>query len=184
MFNWNSFGYPFQASILSIPEPGPEIKRKQSNERSEIHYLRWLHLYCHAALLSEYHSSYALHPFDPVSVFLFIRNAIWKIGKKKFSPSLSVVISLFLSISLSNNLPIYRLVRKHTWEKESNALFLSRTSDSIGGFVRPSVGWLVGRSVGPSRSSWKVGKRAFLPLPTRPQLMAVHPALFFLSRFC
>ena len=36
----------------------------------------------------------------------------------------------------------------------------------------------VGRSVGPTRSSWKVGKRAFPPLPTRSQLVAVYPALF------
>ena len=40
----------------------------------------------------------------------------------------------------------------------------------------------VGRSVGPSRSSWKVGKRAFPPLPTRPQLMAVYPALLMFVR--
>ena len=40
----------------------------------------------------------------------------------------------------------------------------------------PSVRWLVGRSVTTSR---KVGKRAFPPLPTRPQLMAVYPALFY-----
>ena len=41
-----------------------------------------------------------------------------------------------------------------------------------------SVRWSVGWSVGPSYSSWKVGKCAFLPLPTRPQLVAVYPALF------
>ena len=41
-----------------------------------------------------------------------------------------------------------------------------------------SVRRSVGRLVGPSRSSWKVGKRVFPPLPTRPQLMAVYPALF------
>ena len=40
----------------------------------------------------------------------------------------------------------------------------------------PSVHRLVGRSVDMSR---KVGKRAFPPLPTRPQLVAVYPALFF-----
>ena len=40
----------------------------------------------------------------------------------------------------------------------------------------PSVGWLVG----PWWSSWKVWKRAFPPLPTRPRLvLAVYPALFF-----
>ena len=32
-------------------------------------------------------------------------------------------------------------------------------------------------SVGPSRSSWKVGKRVFPPLPTNTQLMDVYPAL-------
>ena len=42
--------------------------------------------------------------------------------------------------------------------------------------VRPSVGWLVG----PSRSSLNVGKRAFPHLPTRPQLVAVYPALLAL----
>ena len=40
----------------------------------------------------------------------------------------------------------------------------------------PSVRPLVGRSVTTSR---KVRKRAFPPLPTHPQLMAVYPALFF-----
>ena len=40
----------------------------------------------------------------------------------------------------------------------------------------------VGTSVGPWWSSWKVWKRAFRPLPTRPQLvLAVYPALFL---FC
>ena len=43
----------------------------------------------------------------------------------------------------------------------------------------PSVGRLVGRLV--SRLSWKVRKRAFPPLPTRPQLMALYPALFIHS---
>ena len=42
--------------------------------------------------------------------------------------------------------------------------------------VGPSVGPLVGPLVSTSR---KVGKRAFPPLPTRPQLMAAYPALFF-----
>ena len=42
--------------------------------------------------------------------------------------------------------------------------------------VRQLVSWLVG----PSHSSWKVGKRAFPPLPNRPQLVAVYPALFFI----
>ena len=37
------------------------------------------------------------------------------------------------------------------------------------------VGWSVHRSVDTSR---KVGKRAYPPLPTRPQLVAVYPALF------
>ena len=40
--------------------------------------------------------------------------------------------------------------------------------------VRQLVSWLVG----PSHSSWKVGKRAFPPLPTRQQPKAVYPALF------
>ena len=52
------------------------------------------------------------------------------------------------------------------------------------GFVRPSVHWSVGPSVRPSvypsvSTSQKVGKRAYPPLPTRPQLMAVYPALLF-----
>ena len=51
-----------------------------------------------------------------------------------------------------------------------------RTRNSIRGFVCPSVR----PSVDPSRSSWKVGKRAFPPLPTRPQLVAVYPALLYL----
>ena len=41
--------------------------------------------------------------------------------------------------------------------------------------VRPSVGWSVGPLVSTSRKVWKC---AFPPLPTRPQLMAVYPALF------
>ena len=46
--------------------------------------------------------------------------------------------------------------------------------------VRPSVGWLVGWLVGPWWSSWKVWKRAFPPLPTRPRLvLAMYPALFY-----
>ena len=41
----------------------------------------------------------------------------------------------------------------------------------------------VGRSVGPLVStSRKVEKRAYPPLPNRPQLMAVYPALFKISR--
>ena len=44
----------------------------------------------------------------------------------------------------------------------------------------PSLGRPVGRLVGPSHSSWKVGKGAFRPLPTRPQLMAVYPAYPFI----
>ena len=40
----------------------------------------------------------------------------------------------------------------------------------------PSVRWSVRRSWW---SSWKVGKRAYPPLPTHPQLVAVYPALFF-----
>ena len=27
MLNWNTFRFPFQASILSIPDPGPEIQK-------------------------------------------------------------------------------------------------------------------------------------------------------------
>ena len=43
------------------------------------------------------------------------------------------------------------------------------------------VGWLVS----PSRSSQKVGKHAFPPLPTRPQLeLAVYPALLSFDRTC
>ena len=42
------------------------------------------------------------------------------------------------------------------------------------------VGRLVGWLVGPSRSSRKVGKHSFPPLPTRPRLvLAVYPALLF-----
>ena len=29
MFNWNTLGFPIQASILSIPEPGPEITKSK-----------------------------------------------------------------------------------------------------------------------------------------------------------
>ena len=55
---------------------------------------------------------------------------------------------------------------------------------SIRGFVRPSVGPLVRWSVGPSRSSRKVGKHAFPPLPTRPRLvLAVYPALLMKKRW-
>ena len=43
----------------------------------------------------------------------------------------------------------------------------------------PLVRWSVGPSVSTSQ---KVGKRAYPPLPTRPQLMAVYPALFKISR--
>ena len=58
----------------------------------------------------------------------------------------------------------------------SSLSFQLRTRNSIRGFVRPSVG----PSVDTSR---KVGKRAFPPLPTRPQLVwAVYPAL--LERRC
>ena len=43
------------------------------------------------------------------------------------------------------------------------------------------VGWLVS----PSRSSQKVGKHAFPPLPTRPRLeLAVYPALLSFDRTC
>ena len=56
--------------------------------------------------------------------------------------------------------------------------FQLRTRNSMRCFVRRSVGLSVGPSVDTSR---KLGKRAFPPLPTRPQLVwAVYPALFHL----
>ena len=58
--------------------------------------------------------------------------------------------------------------------------FQSRTSDSIRGFVRPSVGWTVGWSVRVDRVE-RVRKHAFPPLPTRPRLvLAGYPALLSL----
>ena len=59
-----------------------------------------------------------------------------------------------------------------------NCLLL-RTRNSIRGFVHPLVRQSVGRSVDTSR---KVRKRAFPPLPTRPQLVAVYPALLVVDK--
>ena len=58
--------------------------------------------------------------------------------------------------------------------------FLVADINCIRGFVRPSVRQSIRRSVHPlvRNVGQKVGKHALPLLPTRPQLMAVYPALF------
>ena len=70
--------------------------------------------------------------------------------------------------------PILKLIVKNkTFKKVSSHFLVADTQ--LYKRLCPSVRWLVGRSVDTSR---KVRKRAFPPLPTRPQLVAVYPALF------
>ena len=81
---------------------------------------------------------------------------------------------------------VYINICKHRYTFEGSKLACigvktTRCKDSIGrGIVRPSVCPSVGPSVSTSQ---KVGKRAYPPLPTRPQLVAVYPALFTCPSF-
>ena len=127
-------------------------------------------------------------------MLIFKRVSHWNLPDKMFFTNLKSWTKCLYLIAISKRIDLKRSAWRHFVDNKlyfhfSQIFFSFLLSDTFliadtQLYMRlcPSVHWSVRPLVRPGSSSWKVGKPAFPPLPTRPQLvLAVYPALFSLS---